>query len=124
MDTESRDQGQRVAVCDDARAERNKSLSGPKPGPVSIIRCEASWGATPAPRHAVGGCGTSLLTFPNSVSAAGWRIVMNHLGRSQSGPASGTEAGVRTLEDAKVFSIAQLTVHTCQLISTVNTNQH
>ena len=37
---------------------RNESLSGPKPGPVSIIRCEASSGRRQ--RHAMlaGGCGT------------------------------------------------------------------
>ena len=77
---------------------RNKSLSGPKPGPVSIIRCEPSWGRHQ--RHAMRWEAAELteLTFPKSHSESGqcqqrW-IVMNHLGRSQPASPGVTEAGV------------------------------
>ena len=68
------------------RGEEQVIIRGPKPGPVSIIRCEAGWGRHQ--RHTMRREAAEL----SGHSPTLW-IVMNHLGRSQSASPGGAEAG-------------------------------
>ena len=68
------------------RGEEQVIIRGPKPGPVSIIRCEAGWGRHQ--RHAMRREAAELSGHSPTL-----RIVMNHLGRSQSASPGGAEAG-------------------------------
>ena len=86
-----------MSVCVEARAESPRGGTSHYLAQNLVLYRSSGvsreLGPTPAPRHAVGGCGTNGTDIPQLSGSAGW-IVMNHLGRSQSASPGVTEAGV------------------------------
>ncbi len=100
------------------RGEEQVIIRGPKPGSVSIIiRCGGGWGRHQ--RHAMRREAAELLTdIPQHwAGAVDCYEPPGEITVSLAWPGGRRPGGTgETPEDAKVFSIAQLTLHTCQLI--------